>query len=248
MSALKSDGHFYNKGHKSAFGLHIKSDQFGVALKWFNTRVFLCSGSTCLSFFSSTCPTTAKSPCGGKAKGKKNLLKTSKQRDTSLHTRNCSSRERLPFHHINSEMGRDGTCCRLYYKNRMGTVRRDIFPFQVVFCKLQRDFQTAHLHHGEGRQHHTPLWLSTCWCLDREKGWRRRSAFHPPYIKITPSRLRQCPLLVLSALKRCPLPHRSSTTFSRNQSSWYDEVKAESEAAGREFVPNGTKMWREMKC
>lgn len=103
----------------------------------------------------------------------------------SLHTRNFSSREHLAFHHINSEMGRDGTCCRLYYKSRMGAVKHDIFPFQVVFCKLRRDFQKAHLHHGEGRQRHIRLWLSMCWCLDREKRWTRTSEENPKDISST---------------------------------------------------------------
>lgn len=99
-----------------------------------------------------------------KEKKKKKLTQDIKtnSKDMSLHTRNGSSREHLAFHHINSEMGRDGTCCRLYYKSRMGAVKHDIFPFQVVFCKLRRDFQKAHLHHGEGRQRHIRLWLSMC--------------------------------------------------------------------------------------
>lgn len=155
-----------------ALRLHHKKWSICCGVEMIQYQGVFCGGSTCLSFFSSTCPTTAKSPCGGKQKGKKkkNLLIKTNGRDMSLHTRNGSSREHLAFHHINSEMGRDGTCCRLYYKSRMGAVKHDIFPFQVVFCKLRRDCQKADLHHGEGRQRHIRLWLSMCWCLEREKG------------------------------------------------------------------------------
>lgn len=107
---------------------------------------------------SHNCKVTLRRKSKRKKKKKRTQDIKTNGRDTLFHTRNCSSREHLAFHHINSEMGRDGTCCRLHYKNRMGAVRRDIFSFQVVFCKLQRDFQNGTLTSWRGKAaSYTPL-------------------------------------------------------------------------------------------
>lgn len=174
----------------------------------------MCFFFTCLSFFSSTCPTTAKSPCEGKAREKKKTYSRHEdkwQRDVASHAQTLQ-RGAFGFSSRKQWNGawQDLLSTVLQKQNGHGEARH-FFPFQVVFLQIAMGtFKVyTYIMQREGSIIHAfGYQCADAWTEKKrgEQGHLRRTQEYAPstfFWNNTLSGLRQCPVWA-SVLKRCP--------------------------------------------